>query len=272
MKKTFLAVTAVIIIFLLLMETKMWAANYEGPFIPADGTYLGIFKRSSAAIIPDGTLSFRIVIRDSKGSLLNTTAPIKKVEILGQDGTVFKSIPNSAVAYVSFSAEGTEAYTLENLTVWTGYDINFNTVTLPPQGLYTAAIYSDSGVTKTSLVNFRGEKDPIIGYPTQIKYNQSTRTVTWTGTQGQKGYRVSVFKGEKGNSAQADQYIFIGSFKKDDLIKETSFVLPLSVALEAGQKYFITVGSHDSPDNTLQNQNYVHLQDDNSEIAAFTAN
>ena len=197
---------------------------------------------------------------------------VKSVNILAPDGAVFQKIKNSSYNPTSyFGDSGYETLTINDYARFTFYNSSYHAKKMPRPGKYYIEITSKTGhITKTPII-FRGGSDPIIGYPENINFNPNTRQITWEPTQGQTGYRVLLFEGDKGDDStplNMTKLVFLSTGK----ITETSFALPQSIDLKKGQDYFITVASHNSDDHSLERQDFVHMQYKLDEIASFTIN
>jgi hypothetical protein len=248
-------------------NSKLYASEIS--LNPTDG-YILIYKTPNLEKrYPRGFLLFTTLIKDEKGNYIKNEKLVKRLEIIGPEGKVFKTINNSPYNASSSASSGYEIFTVNGYKRWKGYDIEYDGHNLP-KGDYSVQVIGISGKKASNTMTFRSSSDPIKGYPTNIKYDTKKREVSWNGTTGQTGYRVIVFKSVQGISPENKNMIYYSGFKKGELVKGTSFILPEETRLESGKQYFIIIAAHDSEDNTSEKMNYLHFQDDKNEMAIFT--
>ncbi len=226
---------------------------------------------------PNGYLIYGVILNDKNGKWLNDSSGVSKIEIIHPDGK-----NSSLIRPHHFFSVEQEKYWNGYLklgmgkyqrNLWVALNFNYSTVNLPEKGMYTFVVTDINGSTFINTTPFWfEEKDPIQGFPKNIKYNQKNGLITWEGTKGQQGYYVYIYNGKKEGSEKLHNLFYVSFVKKGfNFIKKNQFILNKKVRQRfvKGESYYIIIKSHDSFEGTLTTTNFLHTQEHSDEIAQF---
>jgi hypothetical protein len=248
-------------------------AEYSGPKVKYVAKNISFFISRSTAInkyFPDGFLYYLIPIYDEKGERLKDPGMVKEVQLLNPVGTVFKTLRNgkyiqAATLELSGYAETNDGY------IWMGFDTTLNSNALPAKGNYQVVVTSISGDKVSTIFSFNPKKkDPITGFPSAIKYDGKTRTITWNPTSGQTGYIVSIYRGNFNSGPNLQNRVSVHGTNKNNRIIEPKFIIPDTVPLLSNEKYYIIVEAYCIDGNEDKTRNYNHIQTNLFETIIFS--
>lgn len=250
-----------ILLSLILLNTNVLDSWYQRMFATSNITIIAPSARVKVeAVDPSSKGDFQIVfLLKNNNSFLQSSEDIQKIEIHYPNNEIKLVAHDSPVengnGYVDIGQD-------PGKRLWV-YSESYN---IQPSGDYLIQIVFIDGTLIQDRVYFnKQEGDPITGFPINIQFDPLTKMISWLETQGQTGYRVMLFKGEKPYSMDLSQRIFTTS---NQLITTPHYALPDSIHLESGQVYYIIVDANDSIDGSNETINYLHRQ--NQENTTFT--
>lgn len=225
------------------------------------------------SFVKDGMTIYGAQLIDQAGNIKKAPEALDTFEIIDPNGNEFDKIVTLQLFAIN-SRKGGNGYQVsgfnDKYVVWLGVSFLTDMVTPPASGKYTFRGILKSGKKIEQSLEFEALKqDPIKGYPEKIIYDEKTRTISWKGTEGQTGYKISVFRGIKENRPDPAKLVF-SSTESGLIVEDVKYSLPQEVAFEAGEPYYITVDALYSKTGKIQDVHYLHSQDIDAQIAVFT--
>lgn len=225
---------------------------------------------SADSYAPHGLISFGTFLKDEKGQILQKKdlGKIDRMRIFSPDGSEYQPL-NFGTPFRVDRYEGASGYRIygkaqKRLLVF-GVDLLYDAKKPLPSGNYTFEVISNSGNKAVKVFKLKTfKKDPISGFPQEIRYNEKTRMLSWKATKGQSGYQIKIIQGVKEGSVDISKMVYI----TQQLGDKTSFKVPMEVVFKANTPYYFTVDAFYSEDKNPDHASYIHNQD--KDVLAYT--
>ena len=205
-----------------------------------------------------GALQVLFTLQDDTGAYVTDSSKVAAIRVEKPDGSSVEVPVNSSFSFIFPEMTLMEGFVdvgkgANLIRYWSRVD--FNDVT-PLAGEYRVVVKNKAGQEFTGRATFQPSgEDPISGFPEQVQYEASTRTVTWLPPGGASEYRISLYA-DVSPDGTLDFSGLIHTAPGEPPITEPKYVLPASVSLEKGRNYFVRVDAMDGTPS--QAGSYLH--------------